>query len=404
MSSEISESVLDPRLYTDLRHHELFRSLRAEHPVFWQEHPDPTVAGFWNFVRYDDITTISRDTDTFSAEMGSVLIAGPEEGGLVGFPDPRGIQMINTDPPRHGEYRRIFGAQFTPRTLATFEAFIRLHAAAIVDAVVERGECDFARDIATQLPLIVTAELLGVPESDRQALQQWSTAMLDLQEDGTARYLAYIAGLARRYREHPEANLTSKMLNASIGGRQLADIEFETNMILLAIAGNETTRSAMAQGMVALLQHPDQLTALRREPQAIGSAVEEILRWTTPTMQMRRTAATDTVVAGQPVRRGEKVVMWYVSGSRDERHFTAPFTFDITRHPNPHLAFGGGGAHFCLGASLARIELRCVLEEVLRRMQTIELVADPAYRVSPNLILGVDSMPIQFTAAAAVPA
>jgi cholest-4-en-3-one 26-monooxygenase len=395
--------LLDMDRFQRLEHHEMFRRLRAEQPVSWHDMPDQP--GFWAFVKHKDVVEVNRDAERFSSEQGGVMLFDPRDPD--GY-DMRGVIMLDTDPPRHTRYRLLVNKGFTPRMIGVLEQYLRNRATLIVDNVIERGECDFVTDLASELPLQAIAEIMGVPQEDRKLIFEWSNAMIGADDPefaaapdeamtASAQLYAYANELAKQRRVDPRDDIVTKLINAEVDGEQLSELEFDMFMLLLAVAGNETTRNTTAWGMWALMQHPEQYAALRENMDTmLGTAVEEILRWASPVMYFRRTATCDTEVAGQEIRAGDKVVMWHISANRDEEVFDDPFRFDITRDPNDHVAFGGGGHHFCLGANLARAELRFIFEEVLERIPDMHLTGDPAILRS-NFIGGIKHMPVAFT-------
>ena len=395
--------LLDMDRFQRLEHHEMFRRLRAEQPVSW--HDVPGGQGFWSFVKHADVVEINRDAERFSSERAGVTLQDPEDVG--GF-DMRGVMMLETDPPRHTRYRLLVNKGFTPRMIGVLEQYLRNRATLIVDNVIERGECDFVVDLASELPLQAIAEIMGVPQEDRKLIFEWSNARVGADDPefaaspdeamtASAQLYAYANELAKERRRDPRDDIVTKLINAEVEGEQLSELEFDMFMLLLAVAGNETTRNTTAWGMWALMQNPDQYAALCADPDArLGTAVEEVLRWASPVMYFRRTATSDTEVGGQAISEGDKVVMWHISANRDEDVFDDPFRFDITRDPNDHVAFGGGGHHFCLGANLARAELGFIFEEILERIPDMHLTGEPSILRS-NFIGGIKHMPVAFT-------
>jgi cholest-4-en-3-one 26-monooxygenase len=392
--------LLDPDVFREGRHHEMFEVLRREDPVYF--HPEPHGPGFWCITRHDDLITVNRDHEVFSTAAQGILIPdlGPE-GDMVRE------MMLYMDPPRHTRYRLLVNKGFTPRMIGLIEEGLRTKARLIVDNVIERGECDFVVDIASELPLQAIAELMGVPQEDRRRLFDWSNRMIGIddpefegdRESGTAaagELYMYANELAAEKREDPRDDIISRLLGAEIDGDALSEAEFDMFFLLLAVAGNETTRNATAHGMKALMDNPDQYAMLVGDPDLLPAAVEEILRWATPVMHFRRTALRDYELRGKRIAAGDKVVMWHISANRDEAVFDDPFTFDIERSPNEHIAFGGGGPHFCLGANLARMELRLIFDEIVRRMPDMTPHGEVEYLRS-NFIGGIKHMPVQFT-------
>ena len=385
-------------------HHEMLRRLRENEPVAW--HDFPGGQGFWNVTRHADVVRVNRDATTFSSEIGGVGI--PTPGELVNsdeFGDPRGLMMLYMDAPKHTRYRLLVNKGFTPRMIGLLEQYLVRRAQLIVDRVIERGECDFVEDIASELPLQAIAEIMGVPQEDRRLLFEWSNRLIGIDDpeyasaDGTAAFgelYAYVNRLAEQRRSDPRDDIVTKLINAEISGDRLSELEFDMFMLLLTVAGNETTRNSTSWGMLALMQHPDQYAALVADPSLLDVAVEEVLRWASPVYHFRRTAAVDTAIDGQAIAAGDKVVLWYISANRDEAVFDDPFTFDIRRAPNEHVAFGGGGPHFCLGANLARAELKIVFRELLERIPDMSLAGEPQVLRS-NFIGGIKHMPVTFS-------
>jgi cholest-4-en-3-one 26-monooxygenase len=397
--------LLDRDRFTQGIPHEWFTWLRANAPVF--HHDEPGGDGFWVITRYDDIVTANRDAASFSSSQdlgGVVMLEGPT-APLPGT-EMAGNMMLFMDPPSHTRYRKLVNRGFTPRMIAALEVHVRELTVAIVEAAKAKGECDFVVDVAAELPLEVIAELLGVPREDRHKLFDWSNRMVGsedpeyqvAEEHVTAAQIdmfVYAQELATKRRAEPREDIVSTLLAAEIDGDQLTDMDFNLFFMLLSVAGNETTRNAIAHGMNAFLEHPDQWDLLVSDPDAhIAGAVEEILRWASPVLYFRRNAKRDVELGGQTIRAGEKISLWYVSANRDESIFDEPFRFDITRDPNPHIAFGGGGPHFCLGAQLARLEIRMLFEELARRTPTLEALGAPD-RLRSNFIGGIKHLPVR---------
>jgi cholest-4-en-3-one 26-monooxygenase len=393
-------------------HHEMFRQLRAEAPISWHDHPNGR--GFWNVVKLPDVVAVNRDNQLFSSEVGGISILDPDESwggdGGDGGGDPRGLMMLYMDPPRHTRYRLLVNKGFTPRMISLIEQYLRHRSITIVDNIIERGSCDFVEDLAAELPLQAIAEIMGVPQEDRRLLFSWSNRMIGIDDPeyasndaaaASGELYMYVNELAKARRTDPRDDIVTKLINAEIAGDRLSELEFDMFMLLLTVAGNETTRNTTAWGMHALMQHPEQFAALREDPSLLDGAIEEILRWASPVLHFRRTATADTEVAGQAVAAGEKVVIWYISANRDEDVFEDPYRFDITRTPNDHVAFGGGGAHFCLGANLARMELRLIFREILERMPDMAMAGDPQILRS-NFIGGIKHLPIKYSPGARV--
>jgi cytochrome P450 family 142 subfamily A polypeptide 1 len=318
--------------------------------------------------------------------------------------------MINLDDPLHKRRRNLVNRGFTPRRIGNHEAKIRRICTELIDRVAQRGECDFVKDIAAPLPMIMIGDMLGVKPEDRDKLLRWSDELLG---GGAAAELpdeerrAHAAGvfleyvdyakqvIADRREQPPQDDLVSILLHSEIDGDRLSDEEIIQESLLILIGGDETTRHVITGGMLALIQHPGERQKLIDDPSKITIAVEEMLRWVTPIVNMNRTATCDVELRGQTIREGDRVLLLYAAANRDENAFAEPYRFDVERQPNQHVAFGGMGTHFCLGASLARLELRVMFEEVLRRLPDIELAGDVSMRPS-NFIVGLEGMPVRF--------
>jgi cholest-4-en-3-one 26-monooxygenase len=397
--------LLDLDRFQKLEHHEMFKRLRAEDPVSW--HDLPGGKGFWNVVRHADLIAINRDTATYSSEAGGVSILDPGEFGEQGGVDPRGLMMLYMDPPKHTRYRLLVNKGFTPRMIGLLEKYLKHRAILIVDNIIERGSCDFVEDLASELPLQAIAEIMGVPQEDRKLLFDWSNRMIGVDDPEYAKgddgmnasmeLYMYVNELAKKRKTDPRDDIVTKLINAEVEGDRLSEIEFDMFMMLLTVAGNETTRNTTAWGMWALMENTQQYKELSNNLDTmLDPAIEEILRWATPVYHFRRTALADTEFRGQEFKQGDKVVIWHTSANRDEEVFDDPFTFDITRSPNDHIAFGGGGAHFCLGANLARMELQLIFREILERIPDMTMTAEPSMLRS-NFIGGVKHLPVKYT-------
>ena len=386
-------------------HHEWFKRLRAEEPVAWHELPN--AKGFWNVVTHPDVLTVNRDSALFSSEKENVTGFYNVDELPMAAGDLRGVMLLVTDPPKHTRYRKLVNKGFTPRMIGMLEQYLEHRTTLIIDEVIERGECDFVEDLAAELPLQAIAEIMGVPQEDRRLLFEWSNKMIGIDDPeygGTddnmsamTELYGYVNNLATLRKTDPRDDIVTKLINSEIDGDKLSDMEFEFFMLLLTVAGNETTRNTTSWGMHALMQNPDQYKLLVQNPELLDSAVEEVLRWASPVYHFRRTATADTVINGQEIAKDDKVVMWYISANRDENLFTDPFKFDITRKEGEHVAFGGGGTHYCLGANLARAELRILFAELIQRIPDMTMTAEPDILRS-NFIGGVKHMPVKFTA------
>ncbi|GAA2419118.1 steroid C26-monooxygenase Cyp125 [Actinomadura vinacea] len=386
--------------------HEALTALRAHAPVY-RHHGDPGRGGppFWAVTRHADVVHVSRHPEVFSSYERLALFDEPAPESLA----LQRMMMLNQDPPEHTAKRSIVNRGFTPRAIKALEEHVRDICRGLVGeaaATLEGGgEADFVRDIAAPLPLHVICELLGAPVADRDKIFHWSNTLIgssdpELQpspgagEAAATELYAYAAELAERRRAEPRDDIVTRLLRPDADGRELTGDEFELFVLLLSVAGNETTRNAASGGMLALFENPGQWERLRADPALVRTAVDEIVRWVTPVNLFRRTAMRDTELGGEQIKAGDKVVVFYASANRDERVFENPFTFDVGRAPNPHLGFGGGGPHFCLGAHLARLELSVLFETLLDTVPNIELIGN-VRRLRSSFINGIKGMPVR---------
>ena len=392
----------DPDTYASGMPHAAFRELRRRAPVAWHPHADGP--GFLALTGYEEVLAVSRDSATWSSQSAGVFFEIPRPGDEFQLE----LMMLTMDPPRHTKLRSLVSKGFTPRQVAKLNNHVADMAREIVDDVVQRGECDFVDDIAGALPSYVIAELLGIPLEDGRRLYELteimnSGAVGDTHHDvspvldAQMQMFQYGTELAARKREVPGDDIATSLLEAEVDGERLTDLEFNMFFLLLINAGGDTTRNLVAAGILAMMEHPDQQARLDADPSLLPTAIEEMLRYTSPVTVFVRTATKDTELRGMPVKAGDRAAMFYPSANRDESRFADPDRFDIGRAPNPHLAFGGGGTHFCLGANLARVEATAIIPEVLSRMKGLEL-AGPVERVRSNLMNGIHSMPVTFTA------
>ncbi len=388
----------DPDLYVRGVPHDTFRRLRAEAPVYF--HVEPGGRGFWSITRYEDIAAISKNPETFSSYRGGTNIPdySPEDTDSIR------LMMVNMDPPQHNKFRRLVSQGFTPRMTARLEPRVREVARSILDKIEPNEVQNFVTAVAADLPLQIIAEILGIDPDERQKVFDWSNRLIGFDdpefqtsfEDGkqaAAEIWMYASQLAETRKGEAGEDLVSVLMNAEVDGTRLTEMEFDSFFLVLAVAGNETTRNLISGGMLALLEHPAEYQRLVDDPSLIPSAVEEMLRWVTPVMHFRRTATRDTEIRGVTIKENDKVVLCYPSANRDEAVFTDASRFDVGRTPNEHLAFGTG-QHFCLGANLARLEIRVMFEELLRRFPRIEL-AGPVRRLRSNFINGFKAIPVR---------
>lgn len=392
--------------------HEWFTFLRNEEPVWFHPANDTegNERGFWVVTKYEDVIAVSRDWQTFSsekapdAEAGGIMLPdiGPENGV--------GTMMLMMDPPQHTRYRKIVSSAFTPRVIRLFEEQVRRRSAEIVDSVIDRGECDFVTDVAAELPLQAIAEILGVPQEDRGRLFDWSNKMVgssdpeylvspDEAMNVSVEMFTYANALGEEKRLTPTDDIVTAIVNAEVDGERLSDMEFDMFFLLLSVAGNETTRNAIAHGMLAFIEHRDQWDRLREHPELFDLAAEEIVRWASPVIYFRRSVTHDTELRGRQLKAGDKITVWYPSANRDADVFERPFEFDVGRDPNPHVGFGGRGPHFCLGSNLARLEIKALFEELTRRLPDIDATDSPA-RLRSNFIHGIKHLPVKWSAKA----
>jgi cholest-4-en-3-one 26-monooxygenase len=386
--------------------HAWLAHLRRHDPVHWQD--EAGGPGFWAVTRYPDCVTVNRDYERFSsAARGTMPFEMPDEDIAQ-----QGLMMLNMDPPLHTRYRRLVNKGFTPRIVRDLEESIHRATDAIIDQVIEKGEADFVTDISAELPLQVIAELLGVPPDDRHRMFEWSNRMVGNEDPeyqleaemaltAAMELYAYAAELFAQKRIDPHADLMSVLTTVEVEGEQLSEMELELFFLLLTVAGNETTRNLMSGAMHAFFQHPEQWQRLLADRTLLATAVDEMLRFVSPVMNFRRTAMCDATLSGTDIKEGDKVVFFHASANRDEEVFDDPDIFDIGRSPNPHIAFGGGGPHFCLGTNLARMEIRVMYEHLLDRMPDIRQDGD-VRRLQSQFINGVKHLPVAFTPAARV--
>jgi cytochrome P450 family 142 subfamily A polypeptide 1 len=364
--------------------------MRDHAPVFWDES-----AGVWGVTRHDDVQMVSRTPGSFCSGKGS-------------RPDSWTPTMINHDDPEHKRRRNLVNRGFTKGRVEAHEPKIRQIVTDLLDAVVAKGECEFVFDVAAHLPMIVIGDMLGVRPEDRADLLRWSDDLvkglnpgdpgaMERAQAAGLQYVQYAQRVIEARREHPTDDLMSVLCFAEIEGEKLTDEEIIQESLLILIGGDETTRHVITEGAEALIRHPAERQCLIDDPSLIPTAVEEMLRWVSPIKNMSRTATRDVELRGQKIREGDKLLLLYHSANRDERVFDEPDRFDVGRTPNEHLAFGGFGAHFCLGASLARLELRVMFEELLKRLPDMKLATDAPLPMRPNnFIVGIEEMPVRF--------
>ena len=392
----------DLDLFSEGDPHAVWTLLRREAPVWF--HDRPGGEPFWSLTRYEDCKAVHTNPMLFSSERHGIVLRTTEALAVAELglnPIERNKPMIHTDPPRHQPLRKTISHNFTPRAVAQREDDIRAVITTLLDSVIEQGACDFVRDVAVEFPLVVTANMLGVPQSDRGKLFEWTNKMADVSlppEQGLemmTEMAGYLVGLVSERRERPTDDLLSRLIHAEVDGEKLNDIEIVVHFAQLMAGGNETTRNAFAGGLLALIENPDQRQALLDDPSLIGSTVEEILRWHTPIMHNVRTATEDVELRGARIEEGQRLALWHVAANRDPAVVPDPDSFDISRGGVKHMSFSGG-RHFCLGNQLARLELRICIAETLRRMPDMAL-AGPVGRFPNNTFHWMTSMPVSFT-------
>ena len=399
----------DHARFADHVPHEMFLTLRREDPVHWQEEVDGP--GFWAVTRHADITHVHKEWEVFSSERGGTSLQDL---------DPEDVEarksMLDMDPPPHNKLRAIVNRDFTSRAVRVFEERIRSLIRGILDDAIARERVDFVADVSAELPMRVFAEMLGAPPEDHRYLVELGDKLLGQDDPEYAidpevvkanRHLPfsnpaalemfeYGRKLAEERRRAPREDIVTKLVEAEIDGRPLTQQEYDVYFLLLAVAGNETTRHSISHGVLALLEHPDQLERLR-EPdndRLFHHAAGELLRWATPVHHFRRTATRETELGGQRIAEDDKVVTWFISGNFDDEAFDDPYRFDVGRHPNRQMTFGPGGPHFCTGAHLARLEIQIVFEELVERVGELELTG-PVERLQSNAFNGIKRMPVR---------
>ena len=373
--------------------------LRANDPVYW--HPEPDGPGFWAITKHDDIRTISRTPRTFSSFEKGVMLPDPDEMGLMA----QRLMMLSMDPPQHDRFKLLVSRGFTPKNAPLLRPRIEELAREIVESALAKGSCDFVSEIAGRLPSGLIAELMGMSREDGERLYDL-TEIMHTNDDAVApphvkaaaigEMLGYAQSVADRKRAEPGDDLATLLVNAEVDGDRLTDGEFQWFFLLLVNAGGDTTRNLLAAGLQLLFDHPDQRERLLANPDALlGTSIEEMLRYASPVSHFKRTVMHDTEIRGQKLRAGERVVLFYGSANRDEDVFERPDEFDIGRDPNPHVAFGAGGPHLCLGMHVARVELAVMFRELLTRMPHIE-PNGPIERMHSSFIAGIHSMPVRY--------
>lgn len=404
MTSTLAGAVdlADPDTFVDGVPHEALAALRRTDPVHWQ--PMPGEPGFWAVLRHADVVHVARHPEIFSSQAGGITVEDPDAARLQRMRS----MLLAMDPPRHGAHRAPLAGHFRPRAIAGLEAGVRQTCRAVMAEARERGEVEFVGDVAAHLPTRVIGEVFGLPRGDWEYLRKLAERITAGQDpelgdegDAAAEMACYAMELARARRHGRgigagSGDLTDAILEARFDGRPMSEGDFGGFFVQLVTAGNDTTRGVLSSGLLTLLRHPEQLAALRDDPGLLPGAVEEMVRYDNPLHYFRRTAVVDTELSGTVIRAGEKVAMYYTSANRDEEVFAGPQAFDIRRDPNPHLSFGTG-VHFCLGAHLARLEIRVFFAELLQAFGSIDLSGNPA-RIRSNLNNSLKRLPVRLAA------
>jgi cytochrome P450 len=402
MSHTLEIDLSDHDAFVERVPYEWFATLRRESPVHFN--PEQDGPGFYAVTRYADIREVHRHVDVYSSELGGTSLEDLEPDQIEARKS-----MLDMDPPRHDELRGLIARRFTPRAVQVWQDAVRTVTDRVLDTALEQEEFDFVQEISSEIPMQVFAEILGVPQSERRYIIDLGDRLLGNQDpeyavpaDDSHRLLPFSSPAAKEMfefgrkmaaarRKHPGDDIITQLAFEPLNQR-----EFDVYFVLLATAGNETTRHTITHGLLALLEHPHQLARLREDPSLYATVADEMLRWATPVHHFRRTTTRDTELAGTPIPAGAKVTTWFVSGNRDEAVFENPDTFDVGRSPNKHMAFGPGGIHHCMGAHLARMEVRIAFEELLKRVSAIELAGQPE-RLRSNFFNGIKRLPVRVT-------
>ena len=399
----------DPECFAKQDAHPVFKRMRAEDPIQWTA--GRVKRGFWSVTRYEDALTVYRDPITYSSQRYSVGLPSNPEAEQMLSPEMRGCgqMLIGTDPPRHNVMRRRFNDAFLPRAVAQLESSGRRIVSEVIDAVAERGECDFVIDVAARLPMAIICEMMAIPRPDWESMYKWANMVIGSDDpeyqvggsamqtsmEGGMQLFMYCLNLAKARRDDPGKDLLSVIGNARLDDVLLNDMEIGHNAVMFVLGGLETTRNAISGGVLELMRNPEQFQRLAQSSALMPTAIEEILRWTSPITHIMRTATRDFEWRGRKIRDDDWIVIWNPSANRDEEAFSEPYNFDIARNPNNHLAFGQG-EHFCIGSHLARLELRLMLEEVMRRMPDLRLAGE-VERLTSIQVAGIKHMPVKFT-------
>jgi cholest-4-en-3-one 26-monooxygenase len=403
--------VASPRVYAQGVPHETLAALRRFDPVHW--HPWPgTRGGFWLLTKHADVIAVGKDPKRFSSQLGHIALEDREPDALAARQS-----MIESDPPEHTRLRKLVSDAFTRTKVREYEEYTRRIVRELLDKAIAKREFDFVTEISEPVPVTILIAILGLPREDTPTLIEWTSELaaatdseylpdpvkypsdvdprlLPFGSPAALQIFEYARQIGAERRRQPGDDLVSRLVHAEVDGEHLTETEYSNFFELFIFAGNETTRTGISQGILALIEHPDQFDRLVGDPSLVPSAVEEILRWGTPVIYFRRTATQDTEIRGIPIQAGDRVAMWFISANFDEDVFEDPFRFDVGRRPNPHTAFGRGGPHFCLGSFLAKLEIGILLEEILARKIRFELTGPPV-RLSSNFVNGLKSLPVR---------
>jgi cytochrome P450 len=395
----------DPAFFATDAFYALFDRMRAEDPVHWTTSPDGR--GYWSVFKHADFKRILNEPETFSSEREGVMPAVDAEMSAVAKQAMGvGENVLTIDPPRHGEMRRVMAEPFLPKALSDGEARTKMLIAAIFDDLPAHGEIDLVADLAVRIPMAVICDILALPPADWDALLGWGKMAIggtdpEYRQGSAAETVShgyrllydYSLRKASERRGCPFSDPLTALANAELGGQAMSPSEIAHNGTQLMLAGFETTRNAFSGGVLALLRNPDQMALLREDPKRLRLGVEEFVRWSDPVISLMRAATRDTEMRGRQIRAGDRLMLWFPSANRDEEVFEQPYKFDITRHPNLHIGFGGG-PHFCLGGPLAKLEIRLAMEELLERYDGIEITG-PVERVQSSFVGGLKHLPVR---------
>lgn len=388
-------------------HHAMLEKLRETDPgIHWIDEGDMG-PGFWAITRLEHLKEINRQADIFSSNKGGTQMQERARADVMDDFQNDSL-MLSMDPPKHTRYRRIVSRGFTPRMINLLEDYLHNRTQMIIDRVCERGTAEFVTELSAELPLQAIAEMVGIPFEDRKKIFDWTNSMIGADDPDFAKseefvmaafaeLFAYSNALQNERRGKPADDIITTLLSADVDGEALDEVEFDMFFLLLCVAGNETTRNSITRGMHGFFEFPEQWELYKSDPDKYADTmVDEVVRWATPVLNFRRQAMRDYEIGGVQIKENDKIVMWHIAANRDPRAFDDPWTFDITRSPNDHVGFGGGGPHFCLGSNLAKMEIRLMFKGIAERLPDIRLAGDVAYLRS-NFIGGVKSMPVEFT-------